>query len=54
MTVAFTRAERPYDPADLSSSEFWASTGKEREKTFAELRGASSDLLAPPGEERTV
>ncbi|HRD10685.1 MAG TPA: cytochrome P450 [Mycobacterium sp.] len=38
MTLAFTRAERPYDPADLSSSEFWASTGKEREKTFAELR----------------
>ncbi len=38
MTTALTRAERPYDPADLSSSEFWASTAKEREKTFAELR----------------
>jgi cytochrome P450 len=38
MTATLTRAERPYDPADLSSSEFWASTAKEREKTFAELR----------------
>ncbi len=38
MTTALTRAERPYDPADLSSSEFWASTAKDREKTFAELR----------------
>lgn len=38
MTAALTRAERPYDPADLSSSEFWAATAKDREKVFAELR----------------
>lgn len=37
-TAATTRAERHYDPADISSSEFWASTGEDREKTFAELR----------------
>ena len=41
MTVAharYTRAERPYDPADLSSTEFWSGTWRDREKTFAELR----------------
>ena len=41
MTVAHTayaRAERPYDPADLSSGEFWGGTWRDREKTFAELR----------------
>lgn len=38
MTATITRAERPYDPADISSSEFWASTAKDREKVFAELR----------------
>lgn len=37
-TAAFTRSERPYDPADLSSSEFWAGTRWDREKVFAELR----------------
>lgn len=37
-TVATLRAERPYDPADISSLEFWSSTAKEREKVFAELR----------------
>jgi len=38
MTTALTRAGRPYDPADISSHEFWASTAKDRERTFAELR----------------
>ena len=38
MTVAFTRAERPYDPADLSSLDFWSGTWRDREKVFAELR----------------
>lgn len=38
MTAIVTRAERPYDPADISSSEFWASTAKDRERVFAELR----------------
>jgi cytochrome P450 len=32
------RAERPYDPADLSSLAFWSGTAADREKTFAELR----------------
>lgn len=33
-----TRAERPFDPADISSLEFWSGTAKDREKVFAELR----------------
>jgi cytochrome P450 len=31
-------AERPYDPADLSSVRFWSSTAAQRERVFAELR----------------
>ena len=38
MTAVIARAERPYDPADISSSEFWAATADDREKVFAELR----------------
>ena len=38
MTAILTRAERPYDPADISSAQFWAGTAKDREKVFAELR----------------
>jgi cytochrome P450 len=38
MTTALTRAVRPYDPADLSSLEFWSGTARDREKVFAELR----------------
>lgn len=38
MTTAIARAERPYDPADLSSLQFWTQTAADREKTFAELR----------------
>ncbi|RUP06093.1 MAG: cytochrome P450 [Mycobacterium sp.] len=38
MTLAYTRTERPYDPADLSSLAFWSGTWRDREKTFAELR----------------
>ena len=38
MTTAVTRAERPYDPADVSSLEFWSGTARDREKVFAELR----------------
>jgi cytochrome P450 len=38
MTAVITRADRPYDPADISSSEFWAATADDREKVFAELR----------------
>jgi len=35
---AVPRAERPYDPADLSSAGFWAGTATDRERVFAELR----------------
>ena len=38
MTSTLTRAERPYDPADISSAAFWAGTFDDREKVFAELR----------------
>ncbi len=37
-TTATTRADRPYDPADISSLEFWSGTADDREKVFAELR----------------
>lgn len=38
MNTAITRAERPYDPADVSSLDFWSGTARDREKVFAELR----------------
>ena len=38
MTATVTRADRPYDPADISSLEFWSGTAKDRETVFAELR----------------
>lgn len=38
MTTALTRASRPYDTADLSSSAFWSGTAVDREQVFAELR----------------
>ena len=38
MTATLSRAERPYDPADISSAAFWAGTTRDREKVFAELR----------------
>ena len=38
MTTALDRTNRPYDPADLSSLDFWSGTAADREKTFAELR----------------
>ena len=37
-TAALPRAERPYDPVDISTLEFWSSSAAEREKVFAELR----------------
>lgn len=37
-TAATTRADRPYDPADISSVAFWSMPAKDREKVFAELR----------------
>jgi cytochrome P450 len=37
-TATEARTARPYDPADISSAEFWAGTAKDRERVFAELR----------------
>ena len=37
-TAAAARTARPYDPADISSVEFWSGTAEDREKVFAELR----------------
>jgi len=37
-TAPASRAERPYDSADLSSNAFWSTTAAERERVFAELR----------------
>ncbi|GAA4120752.1 cytochrome P450 [Nocardioides fonticola] len=48
------RAERPYDPADLSSLAFWSSTAAERERTFAELRAARPISWHPPVEGRLI
>ena len=36
--TAVPRADRPYDPADLSSLAFWSGTAADRERVFAELR----------------
>ncbi|WP_375481343.1 cytochrome P450 [uncultured Mycobacterium sp.] len=38
MTTCVPREQRPYDPADISSLQFWSITAAEREKVFAELR----------------
>ncbi|KRD06781.1 cytochrome [Mycobacterium sp. Root265] len=39
MTVSpITTARRSYDPIDISSKVFWATTAAEREKSFAQLR----------------
>lgn len=37
-TAPAARTARAYDPADLSSLDFWRATAAERERTFAELR----------------
>lgn len=38
MTSILTRAERPYDSADVSSRAFWSGTAADRERVFSELR----------------
>ena len=48
------RAERPYDPADLSSLAFWSSTAVERERTYAELRARQPISWHPPVEGRLI
>src|SRR3712207_4362382 len=35
---AVPRGQRPYDPADLSSTAFWSGTAADRERVFAQLR----------------
>ncbi len=42
------RNERPYDPADLSSTAFWAGTAADRERTFAQLRRDRPVSWHPP------
>ncbi|MDV3128257.1 cytochrome P450 [Mycobacterium sp. 21AC1] len=42
---------RPYDPIDLSSRTFWATTAAEREAAFTELRAARPVSWHPPVED---
>ncbi|OBF08147.1 cytochrome [Mycobacterium sp. ACS4054] len=42
---------RPYDPIDLSSRAFWATTAAEREKSFAVLRAERPVSWHPPVED---
>ncbi|WP_395310906.1 cytochrome P450 [Mycobacterium sp. AMU20-3851] len=52
MTVsAITPAERAYDPIDLSSRAFWATTAEDREAAFAELRAERPVSWHPPVED---
>lgn len=48
------RESRPYDPADLSSREFWSRTAAEREETFAELRAERPVSWHQPVEEMLI
>lgn len=41
---------RRYDPADLSSHDFWSGTAAQRERTFAELRRNRPISWHPPAE----
>ena len=51
---AAERAARPYDTADLSTTDFWAQTALEREKTFAELREHRPVSWHAPVDERLI
>ena len=44
-------SQRAYDPVDLSSRKFWATTAAERENAFAELRAARPVSWHPPVED---
>ncbi|WP_066898302.1 cytochrome P450 [Mycolicibacterium houstonense] len=44
-------ARRPYDPIDLSSRVFWATTAADREVSFAELRASRPVSWHPPVED---
>jgi len=59
-TAAAARTERPYDPADISSTDFWSGTAEDRERVFAELRAnrpiswhrpVSNGLFADPNDQ---
>lgn len=52
MTVSpITPVDRAYDPVDLSSRAFWASTAAERETSFAQLRAERPVSWHPPVED---
>jgi cytochrome P450 len=44
-------ADRPYDPIDLSSRGFWATTAADREVSFAQLRAQRPVSWHPPVED---
>ena len=48
------RAARPYDPADLSSLDFWRRPAEQREHTYAELRRRAAVSWHQPVEEPLV
>lgn len=50
MTATAT-TPRPYDPIDLSSRAFWATTARERESSFAVLRAERPVSWHPPVED---
>lgn len=49
--TATAATPRPYDPVDLSSRAFWATTAREREDSFAALRAERSVSWHPPVED---
>ncbi|MEV0672192.1 cytochrome P450 [Mycobacterium sp. NPDC050441] len=51
ITSAPSSRVRPYDPIDLSSRVFWATTAADREVTFAELRASRPVSWHPPVED---
>ena len=53
MTVSqlTSTSERPFDPTDLSSRAFWATTAADREVAFAELRANRPISWHPPVED---
>ncbi|TRW79858.1 cytochrome P450 [Mycolicibacterium sp. 018/SC-01/001] len=49
--TAIAATPRPYDPVDLSSRAFWATTARERERSFAVLRAERPVSWHPPVED---
>ena len=52
--AAESRAARPYDAADISSTAFWRQSALERDKTFAELRARQAVTWHPPAEHKLI